>query len=163
MAVEFTTKAQLDALNAKIAAKLNTLASRIGSLTSLTTTAKGSLVAAINELQGLLASAALINDAAANTTTAWSGSKVTSALAALKTEILGGAGGAYDTLKELQDLITADASGMTALTTAIGNRLQFDTTQTLTGPQQTQLLANAGITVSVTDLAAALEAATTGI
>lgn len=163
MAAEFTTKTQIDALNAKIAAKLNTLSGRIGSLASLATTDKASVVAAINELQALAAAAAAINDSATNTTTAWSGSKVSAMLTSLKSEILGGASAAYDTLAEIQALMAADDTETSGILTALGNRLRFDAAQTLTAPQQAQALSNLAITVSSTDFAATLDAATSGI
>lgn len=116
-----------------------------GDLSALTTTAKSNLVAALNELQAaqaaLSAGAAGINDAATNTTSTWSSQKTSDQIAASKAAILGGAGAAYDTLKELQDLLVADegtnSSAITAINTALGNRVRTDTAaQGLTAQQQ---------------------------
>lgn len=71
-------------------------------------------------------------------------SDVSVAVATVKNEILGGAGAAYDTLSELQALLQGDAASITALNTAIGNRVRFDASQTLTTPQKTQALSNIG-------------------
>jgi hypothetical protein len=123
-------------------------------LTALSTTAKGNLVAAINELKqeiGTVAgnSGATINDAsAASTTQTYSINKILSeinaARAALKNEILGGAGAAYDTLQELKTLLDTESGEIDALTTAIGNRVRFDAAQTLTAPQQVTARSNIG-------------------
>lgn len=53
-------------------------------------------------------------------------------------QILGGAGAAYDTLGELQVLLQDSDNAITALNTAIGNRVRYDASQSLTAPQQTQ-------------------------
>ena len=79
-----------------------------GDLTSLTTTAKTSLVAAINELVSLVANSggADIDDGATSGgAVTWSVDKITSSITAarnaLKDELVGGAGAALDTLAEL--------------------------------------------------------------
>jgi hypothetical protein len=116
-------------------------------LSSLTTTAKGNLVLAINELkqelQALGASGgATINDASiASTTQTYSITKIrdelTATAQAVKDEILDGAGAAYDTLAELQALLQGDATEIAALNTAIGNRVRFDVnTQNLNATQR---------------------------
>lgn len=115
--------------------------------TALITTAKTSLVAAINEVKlqanSLATSAgAAINDSeTASTTQTYSINKIRSELAstaaAVKNEILGGAGAAYDTLKELQDLLVGEQSTLDAINTALGNRVRVDVaTQSLTTTQK---------------------------
>lgn len=120
---------------------------------ALTTTAKATLVAAINEVNSKLSSAgATINDAAASTTTVYSSTKtvdlINSSRAELKNEILGDASPAYDTLSELMALITSgDATDQTAIqnvVTALGNRVRFDAAQTLTAAQALQARTNIG-------------------
>jgi len=121
---------------------------------ALITTSKTNLVAAINEVKAqansLAASAgATINDASnASTTQTYSISKILTSIsegqAAVKAEILGGAGAAFDTLKELEDLLTTSGSDLAALTTALGNRLRFDAAQALTAPQKAQANTNLG-------------------
>ena len=116
-------------------------------LTALTTTAKGNLVAAVNELKSEIGSVAAnngatINDASpASTTQTWSIDKIVVELndtaAAVKNEILNGAGAAYDTLAELQALLEGDASDIADIMTALGNRVRTDTAaQGLTALQQ---------------------------
>lgn len=101
---------------------------------------------------------AVINDAAASTSETYSSTKIesvaTAAATAAKNDILNGAGAAYDTLSELQALLEGQDSSVTALTTAVGNRLRFDAAQTLTSGQITQVCANAGLGEPDTDLAA---------
>lgn len=122
-------------------------------LSALTTTAKNTLVAAINELAGSIGEAgAVINDTTTSTTSVWSSSKtsteISDSVTAAKAELLGGAGAAYDTLQELKDLLdasdAADDSAIAAINTALSNRLRFDAAQTLTAPQKVQVNANAG-------------------
>ena len=113
-------------------------------LSSLTTTAKSNLVAAINELQAAVASATEINDASTGTAATWSASKIVEELGDLKTEILGSAGAAFDTLQELATLIGENEGDITGILTALDNRVRFDAAQTLTAPQKTQALANIG-------------------
>jgi hypothetical protein len=114
---------------------------------ALITTAKTNLVLAINEVKAqansLAASGgATINDAATTSTSqTYSIDKILSSLNALsvtiKSDILGGAGAAYDTLKELQDLLTSSSTQITDLLTAIGNRVRTDVaTQGLTTVQK---------------------------
>lgn len=118
----------------------------LADLSTLSTTAKGSLIAAINEIDADLqqlaaAGGATINDASsASTTQTWSITKisdyVSDAAAAIKDEILGGAGEAYDTLSELKALLDDTDGDLSALTIAIGNRVSTEAGQGLTGPQK---------------------------
>lgn len=127
-------------------------------LNALTTTAKDNLVNAINEVKALASTAASnsgahINDAATTSTTdTYSIDKIHSELtatsAALKADILGGAGAAYDTLQELKALLDGEAADITSLTNAIGNRVRFDAAQALTAPQQAQARANIGADIT---------------
>lgn len=125
-----------------------------GSNVALITTAKGNLVAAINEVKtevATLAAAggATIDDAStASTTATYSVTKIRTSIAeaqaAVKAEILGGAGAAYDTLQELKGLLDGATGDLSALTTALGNRVRFDAAQSLTAAQKIQANANAG-------------------
>lgn len=166
-ATDFVTEQGLDALSAAIATIVNTLKGRIGSLASLTTTDKTSLVLALNEVKAIADSAAgggvSINDAATNTTQTWSSNKINDVVADAVSSILGGATSAYDTLQELKGLLdasdSADDSALAALTTAVGNRLRFDAAQSLDSTQKAQALSNLGIVASSADFAGDFNAA----
>lgn len=123
-------------------------------LSSLTTTQKTSLVAAINELKEAIdnaGSSITISDSTSSTTEVWSSSKVSSAIAQAKSDLVNGAGAALDTLSELAAALGNDASFASTVTTALGYRLRFDAAQTLTAGQKTQACANLGIGEPDTD------------
>lgn len=124
-------------------------------LSSMSTTTKTSLVAAINEIMGRLAdiqaaAGAAINDGSdSSSTQTWSINKITSQInttaATVKAEILGGAGPAYDTLQELKDLLDNTDSDIATFTTALGNRVRVDTAaQGLSEVQKTNARTNIG-------------------
>lgn len=142
----------------RVGTEFKAVRASIGTLASLTTADKTSVVNAINEVKTAVGGAgAQINDSVTNTSTTWSGSKtnstITSATAAIKADILGGAGPTIDTLKEIADLLTAsdvgDDAALATLTTAVGNRVRYDAAQTLSGPQQAQALTNIGAVSAV--------------
>lgn len=148
-----TTQEELDLAFVAIGTEFKLDRAQMGLLANLTTTQKGSLVAAINELKASIAGAgAVINDTAASTSAVYSSSKtdaqIAAARAGLKTEILGGAGAAYDTLQELvtyfNGLDSANDADVASLITQMGNRLRFDAAQTLTAGQKVQGNANLG-------------------
>lgn len=123
-------------------------------LSSLTTTQKTSLVAAINELKNAVdnaGSSITISDSTSSTTEVWSSSKVSSAIAQAKSDLVNGAGAALDTLSELAAALGNDASFASTVTTALGYRLRFDAAQALTTGQKTQACANLGIGEPDTD------------
>ncbi len=123
-------------------------------LASLTTTQKTSLVAAINELKTAIdnsGSSITISDSTSSTTEVWSSSKVSSAIAQAKSDLVNGAGAALDTLSELSAALGNNASFASTVTTALGYRLRFDAAQTLTTGQKTQACANLGIGEPDTD------------
>lgn len=122
-----------------------------GNLSSLNTTTKTSLVAAINELVLMIGSAgAEINDLAGNgdTDVTWSADKIfdtiEAAKAAVKNDLVAGAGAALDTLNELATALGNDPSFATTIAGEIANRVRFDAAQTLTGIQQAQARTNIG-------------------
>lgn len=164
-----TLAARIIALANAIGADVKALTLKQGDLTSLTTTAKGNLVEALNELKTLIGSGGgggvEIDDTAGtgDVDVAYSADKVVALLAQARTDIqdsiLGGASAAYDTLKELQDLLENDQTALTALTTAVTNRVRFDAAQALTAEQKTQACTNLGLGEPETDLLAAYTAA----
>lgn len=137
-----------------------------GDLTALTTTAKTSLVAAINELAAAVGGAgAVIDDAAGDgaTTVVWSADKVYDSIEAAKvavqSSILGGASAAYDTMVELQALFEANDTTSASFATALTNRVRFDAAQTLNAAQKLQACTNIGVGDPESDLVAAYVAA----
>lgn len=174
-----TLEAGIVALAEAIADDVNTLEDAIGVLSSLNTTDKTNLVAAINEvLAGAGSGSVAWGDitgkpavigagaTAADARTAIGAvdiSAVNSAVAA----VVGGAGAAYDTLFEIQGLLTANDGSLAALTTAVNNRVRYDAAQSLDSTQQGQARTNIGAASSAaignpdTDFVAAYEAART--
>lgn len=148
-----TLEAKITALASAVGADVKALITKIGDMTSLKTTTKSNLVAALNELYDAIGDAgAQIDDTAGagNKLVTWSADKMVSELATakqqVKDDIIGGASGAYDTLLEIQQLLEGDASALAALTTAVNNRVRFDDAQTLNNTQKTQARANIGAT-----------------
>lgn len=91
-------------------------------LSSLTTTAKNNLVAAINELDLAIDSidlTELIDDVATATTTTWSSTKITSAINAAVAALVDGAPELLDTLNELAAALGDDENFATSVNTAI--------------------------------------------
>lgn len=142
---------------------LNALTTRVGTAESGISTNTGDIATAkagistlqstvagiqadIAELQAAVAAATEISDATTATTTTWSSSKISNELNAAKTavknELLGGAGTAYDTLKELADLITTNANAIQALRDLAAGHVKFDAAQSLTDTQKAQARTN---------------------
>lgn len=133
--------------------KCATLTSNQGDLTTLTTTDKTSLVkalievvASIAQVKKDLAAKTEISDTTQTKTNTWSAVKIADSISTaasnLKDEILNGAGEAYDTLKELGDLIDTNKDAITALETIASGHVKFDDAQTLTDAQKTQARSN---------------------
>ena len=142
---------RIESLVIRVAQEFNDVRAKAGNLANLTTTDKSNLVAAINELQAAVMSSAVIDDAHVAATTTYSSNKIVSLLDALKTEILGGADAAYDTLVEIQQLLQNGTSGLDALLAAVNNRVRFDAAQSLTVAEQLQARSNIGA-VAATDV-----------
>lgn len=140
---------QLTALTQAIASDIKALNGSQGNLSNLTTTDKSSLVNAIIELKNSLNSVdltALISDVTTSSTTkTWSINKITAQINSAISALVNGAPTALDTLNELATAIQNDQTGIGALTTAIGNRIQFDASRSLTSAQQVQACNNIGV------------------
>ena len=149
-----TLEQRLIALAQAIGADVKALLAAQGSLSALTTTAKASLVAAVNELKTAVDSAAgggvSINDAAGDGATGvtWSANKIhdtiEAAKLAVKNDLTAGAAAALDTLSELAAALNNDPAFAATIAAEIANRVRYDAAQTLTAPQQTQARANIG-------------------
>lgn len=114
-------------------------------LTALTTSAKTNLVAALNEVRALAASAggASINDGATAGGTTWSSTKISSQITTQVNALLGASTpAALDTLDELANALGDDANFAGTMTTALANRVRYDAAQTLTAPQKAQAKSN---------------------
>lgn len=147
-----TLETRLISLAQAIGTDIKTLTAKQGDLTSLSTTAKTNLVAAINELHAALSGAGVaINDAVGDgaTTVTWSANKIfdtiEAAKAAVKSDLTAGASTALDTLNELATALGNDPSFATTIATGLTNRVRFDAAQTLTLAQQQQACANIGV------------------
>ena len=144
-------ESRIIALAQAVGTDVKALTAAQGSLSALNTTAKTSLVVAINEWLTLVSgSGAVIDDNAGDGSTAvtWSANKIFDSIEAAKTavknDLVGGAGAALDTLNELAAALGNDPSFAATIATEIANRVRFDAAQTLTSPQQAQARANIG-------------------
>lgn len=147
-----TMETRLIALAQAIGADIKALTAKQGDLTSLTTTAKGNLVAAINEIYSLLGTGgAVIDDNAGNgdTGVTWSADKIfdtiEAATTALRDSLVNGAGAALDTFKELQDAIGNDPSFAATLASQMSKRVRVDASQTFTTAEKLQGCQNLGV------------------
>lgn len=68
----------------------------------------------------------IINDESSSGSTVYSSNKVSTLITQVKEELLGGASEAYDTLKEIEEYITTDKSGASAMTLALSQRLKIN-------------------------------------
>ncbi len=149
-----TLEQRLIALAQVIGADIKALNLAQGSLSTLATTAKASLVAAVNELKTAVDAAAgggvSIDDGAGDGATAvtWSADKIhdtiEAARLAVKNELTDGAGAALDTLAELAAALNDDPNFAATIAGEIANRVRYDAAQTLAAPQQAQARANIG-------------------
>ena len=149
-----TLEQRLIALAQAMGADVKALLAAQGSLSALATTAKASLVAAVNELKTAVDAAAgsgvSIDDGAGDGATGvtWSADKIFDAIEAAKTavknDLTAGAAAALDTLSELAAALNNDPAFAATIAAEIANRVRFDAAQTLTAPQQAQARANIG-------------------
>lgn len=125
-----------------------------GDLSTLETTNKSSLVAALNEvflLGGGGGSGASINDSAGDgsTTVTWSANKIfdelQAAKQAVKSDLTGGADAALDTLAELAAALNNDPSFAATLATEVSYRVRFDAPQVMSAAEKLQACTNLGV------------------
>jgi hypothetical protein len=140
---------QVNNLATRIGTEIKTVSGRIGTLASLSTTAKGNLVEAINEIK--TSAGAQINDATPQGTTVYSSSQTEARISAAVNSLVDSAPGTLDTLNELATALGDDPNAIATINTALGNRVRFDAAQSLTGTQQTQARSNIGA-ISSTDV-----------
>lgn len=142
-----TYATRLSAVETKASTNAADIATANGNITALQT----NLTTLQNDLTALkekVESQSEIDDTTAGTDKTYSSSKiesvVTAAKKAVKDELLGGAGEAYDTLKELADLITTNGDAIKALQDLAAGHVKFDAAQTLTDEQKAQARSNIG-------------------
>lgn len=166
MAETGTFSKQINDLAIRVGKECRLIYAKIGK-SALTTAEKTTLIGAINELDAAVKSNdgdisainsaltdfqtklnGIIDDASASTTKVYSSSKVESQITAAKQEVkndlLGGAGAAYDTLKELADLIETNKTAVEALQAIAAGHVKYDAAQVLTDEQKAQARTNIG-------------------
>lgn len=145
-----TLDGQIQALATQLGTDIKQIITNQGNLSALTTTQKASLVLAINEIKAELGTidANLIDDSAPSSTKTYSSSKIVSEIQTkcqeVKDALLGGAGEAFDTLKELADLIEQNQDLIESLQTLAGSHVRYDAAQELSPQQKTQARTNIG-------------------
>lgn len=151
-----TLNTQISALATQVGTDVKDLLAKvatIGDVSTLTTSQKATVVVAVNELKAAIDAVqtnigAQINDESNDTSHTWSGSKISTEISTkcqeVKDALLGGAGDAYDTLKELADLIETNEDAITALQELAGAHVRYDQAQELEPSQQTQARSNIG-------------------
>lgn len=93
----------------------------------------------VTSLESSVRNSNAINDGRASTTTTYSSSKVDALINQTKSDILGGATGAYDTLKEIEGYITTDERGAAAMAIVLGQKLKVNEVHTLTSEELTNV------------------------
>ena len=142
-----TYATRLSAVETKASTNAADIATANGNIATLQT----NLTTLQNDLTSLkekVESQTEIDDSAAAADKTYSSTKiesvVTAAKQAVKDDLLGGAGDAYDTLKELADLITDNKDAIDALKEVAAGHVKFDAAQELTDAQKTQARSNIG-------------------
>lgn len=155
---------QIASLATTVGADVKGILASIGTLSEPTTTQKANLVVALNELKAGLTGleselGAQINDEATASTTTWSSQKINTAISTAVSDLINGAPGTLDTLKELADAITENQGAIEALETIAAGHVKYDGAQSLTTEQQAQARTNIGA-ASQSDLSAVSSTAT---
>lgn len=146
---------RINELATAIGIAIKVIKDSVGDLSGLSTTDKTSVVSAINELDTSIKTKSnltldtvrveLINDIEApSTTSTYSSSKIEDKITeaveagkiAVKNSILDGAEDAYDTLKEIQEIIKQDETATASLLEAVNNRLKINERMELTTEQK---------------------------
>lgn len=136
---------QINNVITRVGTEFKSVRTTIGSLGSLTTTNKTSVVDAVNEVRGMVGgSGAQINDEAASSTSVYSSSKTEAQISSATAALIDSSPATLDTLNELANALGDDPNFATTVTTALGNRVRFDAAQTLTTPEATQARSNIG-------------------
>lgn len=150
-----TLDTRILALATQVGSDIKVLYAAIGVLGDLTTADKSSLVKALNELEsdfrGVKALEAMNNSSIDDAAGAgvynkgWSADKIISAIQAAKDEILSGAPGEFDTLKEIADYLAANDQNINDVLMSLAGTVRYDVPMSLTVEQQAQAYSNIGI------------------
>lgn len=130
-----------------VAAALNDTNSNVGTMASLSTANKSSLVAALNELKAELdsfTSATIDDSATSSTTSTWSVDKISNAIATAIDQVLDGAPSALDTLNEIAAALNDDAGVISGILAAQALRVRVDAVQSFDSTQKAQGRSNIG-------------------
>lgn len=118
------------------------LQGNIGSLESLNTTEKSSIVAAINELKA--ATANLIDDTTTDTDTTWSSSKIAQAIASGLAGLVDNAPDALNTLGELASALKNSPDAIQNILDILAKVVRVDVAQAFSVAEKAQGRANIG-------------------
>ena len=132
----------------QVGTDIGALTKRIGNTSTLTTTNKGNVVDAINEVKSTVDNL----DLGLNETTVTN--IATQKAKEEVSKVVGGAPAAFDTLKELADAFQDGSSITQSVVDGLNNRLRFDEVQMLDATQKLQACNNLGIGNPDTDLLA---------
>lgn len=145
--------ANLIAVFEAIGFDVGTLFSNQGDLASLTTVNKSNLVAALNEVRGVLS--ATINNAIITNSTTYSSLKIEAVVSNAIAAIVDSAPEEYNTLGKVAQYIEDNDLTIGEILIALNNRVRFDAPQSLTLAQQIQASTNTGVGDISTDFVAA--------
>lgn len=143
-----TLETRLNALAQAIGADIKSLVVKQGDLTSLSTTAKGNLVVALNEVFAMAQSsgASVIDDVTTSASKTYSsnkiGSQLTAAIDALRSELRAGAGAALDTFAEFAAALNNDATFASTMATSLSKRVRADAVQSFSLAEKLQARQN---------------------
>lgn len=134
---------KLSELAAALGTDIKAILANIGTLSALSTGAKTSLVAAINEIKQAQANASGIDDVTASSTTTYSSNRINQLINAAISGILNAAPSALDTLNELAAALGNDENFAANVLVQLDNRVSISA-QSFTEPQQAQARSNIG-------------------
>lgn len=138
MSIKALTDALAQTVGADVAGlekTAGTLAANQGDLTALSTTERGSLVGALNELKTGLSS---LGDETLSSV------EVQEMVQAGINGVVAGAPNAFDTLKEISDYISQDQTAYESLIVALNKRVRVDEAQNFTAEEQNMGRSNIG-------------------
>lgn len=142
-----TVAIQMTAFVNRITNSINILQGVQGALVDLTTTDKTTLVSALNEIKATVelnytAQEAIINDLITGASSTWSSNMILDEINQAVTDLIDGAPGALDTLKELAAALQNNPDIVDNILIALDYRVKVDGPQSFTTLEQTQARTN---------------------